>query len=46
MLFAIFFSVLNTTGMAARERTRDVGILKALGFRDGVAGGACSCSSR
>lgn len=37
ILAAIFFSVLNTTGMAARERSRDVGILKALGFRDGIA---------
>ena len=37
ILAAIFFSVLNTTGMAARERSRDVGVLKALGFRDGVA---------
>jgi putative ABC transport system permease protein len=39
VLFAIFFSVLNTAGMAGRERTRDVGILKALGFRDGLAAG-------
>jgi len=38
VLFAIFFSVLNTTGMAARERARDVGILKALGFRDRTGG--------
>lgn len=38
ILVAIFFSVLNTTGMAARERSRDVGILKALGFRDRTAG--------
>lgn len=38
VLFAIFFSVLNTTQMAARERSRDVGILKALGFRDSLAG--------
>ena len=37
ILVAIFFSVLNTTGMAARERSRDVGILKALGFRDRTA---------
>lgn len=39
VLFAIFFSVLNTTGMAARERARDVGILKALGFPDRLAAG-------
>jgi putative ABC transport system permease protein len=39
VLFAIFFSVLNTAGMAGRERSRDVGILKALGFRDGLAAG-------
>jgi putative ABC transport system permease protein len=38
VLFAIFFSVLNTTQMASRERSRDVGILKALGFRDALAG--------
>ena len=37
VLFAIFFSVLNTTSMAARERSRDVGILKALGFADSLA---------
>lgn len=37
VLFAIFFSVLNTASMTARERSRDVGILKALGFRDGLA---------
>jgi putative ABC transport system permease protein len=38
VLFAIFFSVLNTSQMASRERSRDVGILKALGFRDALAG--------
>ncbi len=39
ILVAIFFSVLNTNGMAARERSRDVGVLKALGFRDRLASG-------
>lgn len=39
ILVAIFFSVLNTNGMAARERSRDVGVLKALGFPEGTAGG-------
>jgi putative ABC transport system permease protein len=38
VLFAIFFSVLNTSQMSARERSRDVGILKALGFRDAFTG--------
>lgn len=32
VLFAIFFAVLNTMLMAGRERTRDLGIMKALGF--------------
>ncbi|MCB9892178.1 MAG: FtsX-like permease family protein [Planctomycetes bacterium] len=35
VLFAIFFAVLNTMLMAARERTRSNGILKAMGFSDG-----------
>ncbi|MCB9879599.1 MAG: ABC transporter permease [Planctomycetes bacterium] len=37
VLFAIFFAVLNTMLLAGRERTRDLGILKALGFANGVA---------
>jgi len=39
ILIAIFFSVLNTNGMAARERSRDVGVLKALGFKNRLASG-------
>lgn len=38
VLFAIFFAVLNTMLMAGRERTRDLGILKALGFTDRTTG--------
>jgi putative ABC transport system permease protein len=37
VLFAIFFAVLNTMLMAGRERTRDLGIMKALGFTDKTA---------
>jgi putative ABC transport system permease protein len=37
VLFAIFFAVLNTMIMAGRERTRDLGVLKALGFTNGAA---------
>jgi len=35
VLFAIFFAVLNTMMMAARERVRSIGIMKALGFGNG-----------
>ena len=36
VLFAIFFAVLNTMIMAGRERTQDIGVLKALGFTNGT----------
>ncbi|MHC5011281.1 MAG: ABC transporter permease [Planctomycetota bacterium] len=36
ILVAILFGVVNTMTLAARERTRSVGILKAVGFPDGV----------
>lgn len=39
VLFAIFFAVLNTMLLTGRERTRDLGVMKALGFGDGVAAG-------
>lgn len=35
VLLAILLAALNTMLMSAREQTRDVGILKALGFSDG-----------
>jgi putative ABC transport system permease protein len=37
VLFAILLAVLNTMLMAGRERTRSIGVMKALGFGDGVA---------
>jgi putative ABC transport system permease protein len=36
VLVAVLFGVVNTMSLAARERTRSTGILKALGFPDGV----------
>lgn len=39
VLFAIFFAVLNSMIMAGRERTRDIGVLKAIGFTNRVAAG-------
>jgi len=35
VLLAILLAVVNTMMMAGREQTRDIGILKALGFTDG-----------
>jgi putative ABC transport system permease protein len=45
VLFAILLAVLNTMLMAGRERTRDIGIMKALGFSDGVAFALLMCES-
>ncbi len=39
VLVAILLAVINTMLMAGREQTRDLGILKALGFGDGTARG-------
>jgi putative ABC transport system permease protein len=39
VLFAIFFAVLNTMLMAGRERTRDLGVMKALGFGNAAVAG-------
>ncbi len=36
VLFAVFFAVLNTMLMAGRQRIRDIGVMKALGFTDGA----------
>lgn len=45
VLFAIAFAVLNTMLMAARERTRDAGIMKALGFTSGTVMGVLVAES-
>jgi len=34
VVFAVIFSVINTMLLAARQRTHETGILKALGYRD------------
>ena len=36
VVFAVFFSVVNTMLMSGRQRVHEAGILKALGFRDGA----------
>ena len=36
VVFAVFFSVVNVMLMGARQRIRETGILKALGFNDSV----------
>lgn len=38
VVFAVFFSVVNTMLMAGRQRLHEAGILKALGFRDRIVG--------
>ena len=45
VLIAILLAVVNTMLMAGREQTRDIGILKALGFRDGDVVKLLACQS-
>jgi putative ABC transport system permease protein len=39
VFFAILLAALNTMLMAGRERTRDIGVMKAMGFSDGAVFG-------
>jgi putative ABC transport system permease protein len=39
VVFAVVFSVINTMLMSSRQRTHEVGILKALGYTNGAVGG-------
>jgi putative ABC transport system permease protein len=45
VVFAVLFSVVNTMLMAGRQRTPEVGILKALGFPDGAVSRLMMCES-